>query len=82
MCAAVIVVGRVSFEALLKRLRGQWRCPSQVCWRYLFGADCIAEERTSAFACALCPLHCCSLEVRQTAARSHCTPCFWACMQA
>ena len=41
---------------------------NQVCWRYLFGADCIAEERTSAFACALCPLQCCSLEVRQFAA--------------
>ena len=52
----------------------------QVCWRYLFGADCIAEERTSAFACALCPLQCCSLEVRQTAAQFGCPPCFRACM--
>ena len=54
--------------------------PSQVCWRYLFGADGIAEEHTGAFACALCPLHCCSFEVRQTVAQLGCQDCIWACM--
>ncbi|KAK9826831.1 hypothetical protein WJX81_005280 [Elliptochloris bilobata] len=36
--------------------------PGQVFWRYLFGGDCFAEEQTAAFACALCPLRCCSFE--------------------
>ena len=47
--------------------------PGQVCWRYLFGADCYAEERTDAFACALCPLQCCSFQVRH-ALTHFCSP--------